>query len=156
MNGMALPEIESYLETIQDTCPQFELWLEFPLHLVSYAGALLVEALESYTAEGMHYIRTQLPMNNALYREIHGTGHQVINLSRPHDEKISMIRIIPPRKHEGNDILYLKAPCPVERGDMLLLTHMGAYGPETRVNDEGRNGLSERYLKARSLCRVKL
>lgn len=156
MNGMALPEIESYLETIHDTCPQFELWLELPLHLVSYAGAMLVEALESDSAEGIHYIRTQLPMNNALYGEIHGTGHQVINLSRPRNEKIIMTRIIPQRKHAGNGILYLKNPCPVERGDMLLLSHMGTYGPETRGNDEGRNGLSEWYLKARSLCRVRL
>ena len=156
MSGMDIPEIESYLEAIHDACPQLELQLELPLHLASYAGALLVEALGGGTAEGTHYIRTQLPMNDALSAEIHGTGHQVINLSRPHDEKISMIRIIPPRKHEGNDILYLKTPCPVERGDMLLLTHMGTYGPETRANDEGRNGLSECYLKARSLCRVKL
>ena len=156
INGMALPEIENYLETIHDACPQFELWLELPLHLLSYAGGLLVEALESDSAEGIHYIRTQLPMNNGLYGEIYGTGHQVINLSKPHDEKIIMTRIIPQRKHAGNDILYLKTPCPVERGDMLLLTHMGTYGPETRVNDEGRNGLSEWYLKSRSLCRVKL
>ncbi len=156
MSGMDIPEIESYLETIQNACPQFELRLELPLHLASYAGALLMEALESGTAEGTHYIRTQLPMNDALSAEIHGTGHQVINLSRPHDGKIIMTRIIPQPKHAGNGILYLKTPYPTERGDMLLLTHMGTYGPETRVNDEGRNGLSECYLKARSLCRVKL
>jgi len=156
MNGMDIPEIETYLETIHDACPQFELQLELPLHLVAYAGALLVEALEGGTAEGIHYIQTQLPMNNALYGEIHGTGHQVINLSRPHDEKIIKTRIIPQCKHAGNGILYLENPCPVERGNMLLLTHMGTYGSETRVNDEGRNGLRECYLKARSLCRVKL
>ena len=156
MSGMDIPEIESYLEALQNACPQFELRLELPLHLASYAGALLMEALESGTAEGTYYIRTQLPMNNALYEEIHGTGHQVINLSRPHDEKIIMSRIIPEHKHAENGILYLKTPCPVESGDMLLLTHMGTYGPETRVNDEGRNGLSECFLKARSLCRVKL
>ena len=156
MNGMSLPEIENHLEAIHDACPQFELRLELPLHLASYAGALLVEALEGGTAEGIHYIRTRLPMKNGLYREIHGTGHQVVNLSKPNDEKIIMTRIIPERKHAGNGILYLKTPCPAERGDMLLLTHMGTYGPETRANDEGRNGLSEWYLKARSLCRVRL
>jgi len=156
MNGMALPEIENYLEAIHNACPQFELKLELPLHLVSYAGALLVAALESGTAEGIHYIRTRLPMSNALFGEIHGTVHQVINLSRPHDEKIITTRIIPQRKHAGNGTLYLKNPCPVEKGDMLLLTHMGTYGPETRVNNEGRNGLSEGYLRARSLCRVRL
>ena len=156
MSGMDIPEIESYLEAIQNACPQFELHLELPLHLASYAGALLMEALESGTAEGTYCIRTRLPMNDALSAEIHGTGHQVINLSRPHDEKIIMTRIIPEREHAGNGILYLKTSCPVESGDILLLTHMGAYGPETRVNDEGRNGLSECYLKARSLCRVKL
>lgn len=156
MSGMDIPEIENHLETIQNAFPQFELHLELPLHLVSYAGALLVEALEGGTTEGIHYIRTRLPMNNALYGEIHGAGHQVINLSSPQDEKTIMTRIIPEHKHAGNGIFYLKTLCPVERGDMLLLTHMGTYGPETRVNDEGRNGLSEWYLKARSLCRVRL
>ena len=156
MSGMEIPEIENYLEAIHHECPQFELHLELPLHLVSYAGVLLVEALESGTAEGMHYIRTRLPMGNTLFGEIHGTAHQVINLSRPHDEKIIMARIIPQPKHAGNSILYLKNPCPVERGDILVLTHMGTYGPETRVTDEGRNGLSECYLRARSLCRVRL
>ncbi len=156
MNGMDIPEIENYLGAIHDACPQFELRLELPLHLASYAGALLVIALEGGTTEGIHYIRTQLPMNNALYGEIHGTGHQVINLSKPRDEKVIMTRIIPQLKHAGNGILYLKNPCTVENGDILLLTHMGTYGPETRVNDEGRNGVPERYLKARSLCRIKL
>ena len=156
MSGMDIPEIENYLEAIHHACPQLELRLELPLHLVSYAGALLVEALAGGTAEGMHYIRTRLPMSDALFGEIHGTAHQVINLSRPHDEKTIMTRIIPQRKHAGNGTLYLKNPCPVEKGDMLLLTHMGTYGPETRVNNEGRNGLSECYLKARSLCRIRL
>ncbi len=156
MSRMDIPEMENYLEAIHDACPQFELRLELPLHLASYAGALLVEALESGTAKEIHYIRTRLPMNNVLYGEIHGADHQVINLSRPHDEKTIMTRIIPERKHAGNGILYLKTPFPVERGDMLLLTHMGAYGPETRVNDEGRNRLPEWYLKARSLCRIRL
>ena len=156
VSGMDIPEIENYLEAIHDACPQLELQLELPLHLASYAGALLVEALEGGTAEGIYYIRTRLPMSNALYGEIHGNVHQVINLSRPHDEKIIMTRIIPQPEHAGNGILYLKNPCPVERGDMLVLTHMGAYGPETRVTDEGRNGLSECYLRARSLCRVRL
>ena len=46
MNGMDLTEIENYLEAIHDACPQFKLWLELPIHLVSYAGAMLMEALD--------------------------------------------------------------------------------------------------------------
>ena len=156
MNGMNLTEIENYLETIHDACPQFELRLELPAHLVSYAGALLVETLENGIAEGVHFIRTHLPMEDALFHEIHGTAHQVVNLSRPDEERIILTRMTRQRKHAENGMVYLKNPCPVEKGDILLLTHMGTYGPEARADDRGRNGLREWYLKARCLCPVKL
>ena len=156
MDGMELPEIEIYLEAIQEACPQFELLIELPMHLLSYAGALLVKALTSGTAEGMPYIQTDLPMNDALYHEIHGTAHQVVNLSRPGEERIILTRMIRQYKHAENGIVYLNTPCFVEKGDIVLLTHMGAYRRETLVNDEGRNTLPEWYLKARCLCPVKI
>ncbi|EFK08683.1 conserved hypothetical protein [delta proteobacterium NaphS2] len=156
MDGMELSEIETYLEAIQEACPQFELRLELPMHLVSYAGALLVKALASGTAEGMPYIQTDLPMNDALYHEIHGTPHQIVNLSRPEEERIILTRMIQQYKHAENGIVYLNTPCFVEQGDIILLTHMGAYRRETLVNHKGRNGLSEWYLKARCLCPVRI
>ena len=156
MNGMKLPEIENYLEAIHNACPQFELRLELPTHLVSYAGALLVKALVSGTVEGMPYIKTHLPMNDALYHEIHGTPHQVVNLSRPDEERIVLTRMIRQRKLAENGTVYLKTPCSVKNGDILILTHMGAYSGATRIDGRGRNKLSEWYLKARCLCPVKI
>ena len=156
MDGMALPEIETYLQAIQEACPQFELRLELPMHLVSYAGVLLVKALTSGTAEGMPYIQMDLPMNDALYHEIHGTPHQVVNLSRPGEERIILTRMIRHFKHAETGMVYLNTPCFVEKGDIVLITHMGAYRSETFANDKGRNGLPEWYLKARCLCPVKI
>ena len=156
MTGMDFPEIENYLEAIQNACPRFKLQLELPTHLISYAGALLMKALESGTAEGIPYIRVHLPMENALFHEIHETAHQVINLSRPEEEKVILTRMTRQRKHAENGMVYLKNPCLVESGDILLLTRMGAYGEKTRLDDSGRNGLPEWYLKARCLCPVKI
>ena len=154
VNEMDIPEMENYLEAIHAVCPQFQLWLELPIHLLSYAGALLVEALESGTVEGMHYVRIRMPINDALHGEIYGMGHQVVNLFKHCHEKIVMTRIARRRNHAGDGIVYVKNPCPVEKGDILLLTHMGTYGPETRLDNRGRNGLKEWYLKARCLCPV--
>ena len=156
ISGMELPEIETYLEAIQEACPQVELRLELPMHLISYAGGLQVKALTSGTAEGMPYIQTDLPMNDALYHEIHGTPHQVVNLSRPEEEKVILTRMIQQCKHAENGIIYVNTPCFVEKGDIILLSHMGAYRSETFANDKGRNGLPEWYLKARCLCPVKI
>jgi hypothetical protein len=88
-------------------------------------------------------------MNDAIYHEIHGTPHQVVNLSRPEEERIILTRMIQQCKHTENGIVYLNTPCFVEKGDTILLTHMGAYSRETLVNDKGRNGWPEWYLKAR-------
>ncbi len=156
VEGMELPEIENYLEAIQSACPRFKLQLELPAHLIAYAGALLMKVLESGTAEGIPYIRVYLPMEDALFYEIHGTTHQVVNLSRPEEEKVILTRITRQPKRAKNGIIYLKNPYPVESGDILLLTRMGAYGEKTRLDDDGRNGLPEWYLKARCLCPVKI
>jgi len=156
MKGMDLTEIENYLEAIHDACPQFKLWLELPIHMVSYAGAMLMEALESGTADDVPCVRVHLPMEDALFHEIHGTTHQVVNLSRPDEERIILTRMTRQRKHAGNGVVYVESPCIVERGDILLLTHMGTYAPETQVNEEGRNRLPEWYLKARCMCLVRI
>ena len=156
MESMDLPEIENYLEAIRNACPRFELQLELPIHLISYAGALLMKALESGTTEEIPYIRLHLPMADALFHEIHENTHQVVNLSRPEEEKVILTRMTRQQKHAEDGMVYLKNPCLVESGDILLLTRMGAYGKKTRLDDSGRNGVPEWYLKARCLCPVKI
>ncbi|MBW1680220.1 MAG: hypothetical protein JRF59_00870 [Deltaproteobacteria bacterium] len=151
-----ISEIGHDLEAIQDACPRFELRLELPIHLVSYSGALVVKALESGTAEGGHYVRIHLPLNHSLIAEIHESTHHLVNLSRPGFQNDIMIQKVQPQDHSGSATMYLKHPCPVSKGDILLITQLGAYSSQTRSTEITRNRLPELYLKARSLCPVKL
>ncbi|MFO7986546.1 MAG: hypothetical protein R6U38_11840 [Desulfatiglandaceae bacterium] len=71
-----------------------------------------------------------------------------VNLSRPEEHDLVLTRVCPKEwQVEGGR---------VETGDMLFLTHMGAYVPGMDTAGTGRNGLPEHYLKARSMCPVKL
>jgi hypothetical protein len=149
-----IPEIQKELEAIQNACPKFTLYMEVPTHLIRHAGILMAKALESGSAEGMPYVRVALPGEGALFDEIRGKPQQVFNLSKPDRSAVFLNQTA--RKYGADVMLYPKKPVPADAGDILLITHMGAYTQPAQVQDAVRNGIREWYLNARCFCPVAL
>ncbi|MDY7036766.1 MAG: hypothetical protein SV375_11480, partial [Thermodesulfobacteriota bacterium] len=153
---MDIPGLEDHLENIKDACPQYRLWLELPDFMLSQAGVLLLKVTETGEDEGSRYIRINLDMKGLIFDKLHLACQQIINLSRLDNEETNIIaRIIGREKGSGNVKDLIKIPASVEKGDILLFTNMGAYGPGTGMYSKGQNSVPELYLSSRSLCQVK-
>lgn len=145
------------LETIKDAYPQFQLWLELPVFMVSCAGVLLAKILETGEAEGIRYIKMNIDMKAYDHDGLFGACHQIINLSKPNDgETIMMIKIFGQDKGSGNMILVTNAPASVVAGDILLFMKMGAYGPGIGAGNIRASPVPAYFLSARRLCSVKI
>ena len=154
MTNRDIPAIQAELEAIQNACPKFSLYMEVPTHLLCYAGILMVKAIESGSAEGMPYVRMELAATDALLGELHGRPQQLFNLSKPEQKAVFLNQTA--RKYGSDVMLYPKKPVPVDAGDILLITHMGAYRQTAQVRGAVRNGIQEWYLNARCFCPVAL
>ncbi|MBW1862855.1 MAG: hypothetical protein JRJ02_10845 [Deltaproteobacteria bacterium] len=64
---MDISVMGEHLEAIKDACPQFRLWLELPAYMVSYAGVLLANGIETGEEEGIHYFRINMDMKAPMY-----------------------------------------------------------------------------------------
>ena len=154
---MDIPDLRDHLETIKDACPQYKFWLELPDFMVSQAGALLAEVTETGKEGGTRYIRINTDMKGPLYDGLNGAPHQIINLSKRDDkEMVIKTRIIGQDKGPENTIDFMEAPASMEKGDILVFSNMGAYGPGMDFDEKGRHSVPEHYMSARNMCQVKI
>ena len=142
------------LEAIQNACPKFSLYMEVPTHLFCYAGILLIKAIESGSAEGTPYVRVLLSAKDSLLDEIRGRPQQIFNLSKPDRSAVPLNKTA--RKYGDSVMLYPKEQIAADAGDILLITHMGAYSQPSEVQNTLRNGIREWYLNVRCFCPVAL
>jgi bifunctional diaminopimelate decarboxylase / aspartate kinase len=154
---MDIPALGEYLEDMIHSCFKLKLWLELPYEMLACAGVLITRVVEVGDQAGTPCIRVDANLKAPLCNRKCGISHRIVNLSRPDsDEPVSMTRIIGQTGGAGNWIDLPKAPAIIEQGDALILTGTGAPGAGLRPEDEGSNGLSQHYLHARSMCRVRI
>lgn len=149
---MDMPQMEAYLQGIQDALPEVRLYLEPPPTWVAYAGGLLVKIRDMHMPEVSGPTGICMDVDPAWLASIQGSERPRlmvgVNLSRPDEHDLVLTHVHPKEwQVEGGR---------VEAGDMLFLAHMGAHGPGEVRTAAGRNGLPEHYLRARSMCPVKL
>ena len=98
-----------------------------------------------------------MDMKGTMYDGLRGASHKIINLSKRDDGEMRVkTRIIGQGERPENTIDFMEAPASVEKGDILLFTNTGRYGPGGGFNDKGRYSVPEHYMSARSMCQVKI
>ncbi len=152
---MDIPVTGYHLEAIKDACPQCRLWLEPGRHMVSHAGVLLARVRETDHVEGRNFVRIHVETAAPLYDGLHGTRHEIVNLSKPDEEAPILSHVTGQGRGPGRAESYLKGPASTEKGDILIFTNMGA-GPGRDFIGKGRHLVSEHYLNARRICSVKI
>jgi diaminopimelate decarboxylase len=153
---MDIPATGEYLEALKDACPPLTLWLEPGRRMVSHAGALLAKVTGTGEAEETGFLRMHGDMDPAIYDALYRGRHEVVNLSKLDKEGGIPVPIIGKGRDLGNREDCFKGPASIEKGDILLFTNMGAYGPCEHFSGKGRHTVSEHYLVARRICPIKI
>jgi len=153
---MDIPVTGECLNALKDACPQFALWFEPGRHMVSHAGVLLARVTETGEAEETSFVRINMDMETPMHGGLHGTRHEIVNLSKLDEEAAVVVPITGQDRGPVNTVGYLKGPASIEKGNILLFTNMGAHGPGRDFSGKRRNSVSEHYLVARRICPVKI
>lgn len=123
-----LVALAATLAEVKAAYPQFELWMEPGRFLVAEAGVLLARVTQIKHKQGVQFVGVDAGMHVLARPALYEAYHGIWNLSKagqPADTLVTVVGQI----CESGDVLgrdrRIAAP---EVGDVLLLSHAGAYG----------------------------
>ena len=117
------------LAEIKRAYPQYQLWIEPGRYLVAEAGALLLRVTQVVDKAGVRRVGVDGGMNALLRPALYGAWHEIVNLSRLDEPAGAAVDVVGPICETG-DVLGRRRRLPdsTAPGDLLLISHAGAYG----------------------------
>lgn len=148
LRGVDIEATAETAEALHRRYPEAKLWLDPGFLAVSEAGALLIKAQTIAQKKENFCIGTDSGKEIIIPSGGKGPYHDVVNLSSL-DRGVS--------GHDGETVMGVsRLVSSFEAGDILLITNMGA----TEMYPTLRTGLPEfvtqHYLRARRICKVKI
>jgi bifunctional diaminopimelate decarboxylase / aspartate kinase len=117
------------LAAMKAAFPQYQLWIEPGRFLVAESGVLLLGVTQVVEKAGVRRVGADGGMNALLRPALYGAWHDILNLSRLDDPPGPAAEVVGPICETG-DVLGRRRPLPAATtaGDVLLVSHAGAYG----------------------------
>jgi diaminopimelate decarboxylase/aspartate kinase len=107
---------------------QIEIWLEPGRYLAAECGVLLSKVTQLKTKGQYHYLGINVGMNALIRPALYGAYHDIVNLSRLHEDADRVYRVVGPICESG-DVVGESRLLPVSsEGDLMLVANTGAYG----------------------------
>jgi len=136
----------TYLQALTRTLEgfEYELWCEPGRSLVANAGILLTRVITCKTQGEKHFAIVDAGMNDLLRPSLYQAWHDIVPVeSRP--ENPMTYDVVGPVCETG-DFLGLERTLTVEPGDLLAITHAGAYGFVMSSNYNNRPRAAEVWV----------
>jgi bifunctional diaminopimelate decarboxylase / aspartate kinase len=125
-------DLEAYgavLAGIKAAYPQYALWIEPGRFLVAESGVLLLGVTQVVDKAGVRRVGADGGMNALMRPALYGAWHDIRNLSRIDEAPGTATEVVGPICETG-DVLGRRRGLPeaTAAGDVLLVSHAGAYG----------------------------
>lgn len=108
--------------------PRYELWLEPGRYLVARAGVLLTTVTQLKGKGERRYIGVDAGMNSLIRPALYEAYHPIENLTRLDDAKTLRATVVGPICESGDVLGTDRALPETHEGDVLVISHAGAYG----------------------------
>ncbi|MDX1836578.1 bifunctional aspartate kinase/diaminopimelate decarboxylase [Legionella taurinensis] len=123
-----LAALDSSLQAVKSRFNHLSFWLEPGRFLVADSGAILAKVTQCKEKGKVRFIGIETGMNSLVRPALYGAYHEIVNLSRLHEEKTGFAHVVGPIC-ESSDTLGYDRPFPhTEENDILLIANTGAYG----------------------------
>jgi diaminopimelate decarboxylase/aspartate kinase len=123
-----LNALNAVLADLKAAFPRFELWLEPGRFIVAEAGVLLARVTQLKTTPDARYIGINAGMNSLIRPALYGARHEIVNLTRLHDQPDHVADIVGPICETADRMGAQRLMPPTQEGDVVLVANGGAYG----------------------------
>lgn len=120
--------LDASLLAVKNQYPQIHIWLEPGRFFVSESGVILAKVTQSKIKGKVKFIGIETGMNSLIRPSLYGAYHEIVNLTRLHEEKAVFSHIVGPICESGDTLGYDRLLPITQEGDVLLIANTGAYG----------------------------
>jgi diaminopimelate decarboxylase/aspartate kinase len=120
--------LDASLMAVKSRFPDLELWLEPGRFFVAESGVILAKVTQCKEKGKVKFIGIETGMNSLIRPSLYGAYHEIVNLSRLHEEKAVFSHIVGPICESGDTLGYDRLLPITKEGDVLLIANTGAYG----------------------------
>lgn len=123
-----LSRLDATLLAVKAHYPQLNFWLEPGRYFVAESGVILAKVTQCKEKGDVNFIGIETGMNSLLRPSLYGAYHEIVNLSRLHEEKTIRTHIVGPICESGDTLGYDRLLPTTYEDDVLLIANAGAYG----------------------------
>lgn len=120
--------LDASLLAVKSRYPQLQIWLEPGRFFVAESGVILAKVTQCKEKGKVKFIGIETGMNSLIRPSLYGAYHEIVNLSRLHEEKAGFSHIVGPICESGDTLGYDRLLPVTREGDVLLIANTGAYG----------------------------
>ncbi|CEG57344.1 bifunctional aspartate kinase/diaminopimelate decarboxylase [Legionella fallonii] len=120
--------LDASLLAVKSRYPQLKIWLEPGRYFVAESGVILAKVTQCKEKGKVKFVGIETGMNSLIRPSLYGAYHEIVNLSRLHEEKAGFAHIVGPICESGDTLGYDRLLPVTHEGDVLLIANTGAYG----------------------------
>lgn len=120
--------LDASLLAVKTQYPHLQIWLEPGRFFVSESGVILAKVTQCKEKGKVKFIGIETGMNSLIRPSLYGAYHEIVNLTRLHEEKAGFAHIVGPICESGDTLGYDRLLPETREGDVLLIANTGAYG----------------------------
>jgi diaminopimelate decarboxylase/aspartate kinase len=120
--------LDSALNAIKSRFPHLAFWLEPGRYLVAESGVILAKVTQCKEKGKVRFIGIETGMNSLIRPSLYGAYHEIVNLTKLHEEKTGFAHIVGPICESGDTLGYDRLLPNTDESDIILIANAGAYG----------------------------
>lgn len=144
--ALDIAAVDASLQAVKTRYPQFKFWMEPGRYFVAEAGVILAKVTQLKEKSKTRFIGIETGMNSLMRPALYGAYHEIVNLTKLHEERTEFAHIVGPICESGDTLGYDRFMPGTQEGDVLLIANTGAYGHCMSSSYNLRPGANEYFL----------
>jgi diaminopimelate decarboxylase/aspartate kinase len=126
--ALDMKAFDDSLKAVKTRYPQIALWLEPGRFFVAESGVILAKVTQCKEKGKVRFVGIETGMNSLIRPALYGAYHEIVNLTRLHEEKTGFAHVVGPICESSDTLGYDRLLPTTEEGDIILIANTGAYG----------------------------
>ncbi|KTD41660.1 diaminopimelate decarboxylase, aspartate kinase (fusion of lysA and lysC) [Legionella parisiensis] len=123
-----LQKLDARLLAVKSHCPHLKFWMEPGRFFVAESGVILAKVTQCKEKGEVKFIGIETGMNSLIRPSLYGAYHEIVNLSRLHEDNAGFSHVVGPICESGDTLGYDRLLPATYEGDIILIANTGAYG----------------------------